>query len=134
MLDRIQSIFSPEDSAAKKLDKALEIAFSNRVETTREACKMNMELWVEAPRIKSLQHRLNSRYETAHEFVVKIINDGVKKGDFRQDIDAAALASFLLAAVDGLSLHWATTEQDLDWQKIKSTILEVLFEGIICSS
>lgn len=130
LLDRIQSIFLPEDSAAKKLEKALEITFSNRVEVTREVCRVNMELWVEAPRITSLQQRLNSRYETAHKFVAEIIKEGVKKGEFRQGIDPHALASVLLAAIDGLSLHWATTGQDFDWQKIKNTLSEVLGEGI----
>ncbi len=135
ILDEIQSIFSPKDSALQKIDKAVEITFGPRIEiseeASREACRMNLELWVEAPRIKFLQHRLDGRYETAHKFVADIIDEGMSKGEFRQDIDSGALASILLATIDGLSLHWATTGQDFDWQEIKNTLLAVLSEGVL---
>ncbi len=135
ILGKIQSIFSPEDSTIKKIDKAVEITFGPRIESSeeasREACRMNLELWVEAPRIESLQHRLDSRYESVHKFVADIVDEGIKKGEFRQDIDSNALASILLATIDGLSLHWATTGQDFDWQNIKNTLLAVLSEGVL---
>ncbi len=135
ILEKIQSIFSPEDSTIKKIDKAVEITFAPRIEiseeASREACRMNLELWVEAPRIESLQHRLDSRYESVHKFVADIVDEGIKKGEFRQDIDSNALASILLATIDGLSLHWATTGQDFDWQNIKNTLLAVLSEGVL---
>ena len=134
ILDKIQSTFSPNDSAAKKLEKGFGVVFNNLVEASREDCMMNMELWVEAPRIKSLQHRVNNRHETAHGFIIQVINDGVKRGEFKQDIDADALASILLATIDGLYLHWATTGKDYDLQKIQSTFLTVLLEGINAAS
>ena len=130
ILDRIQSVFSPDDSATDKLEKGLGIVFGDLVEVSREICGLSLELWVEAPRIKSLQDGVNIRYGTAHSFIAGIINEGMRRGEFKQDIDADAMASILLATVDGMYLHWATTGRDFDWQKMKSTFLAMLLEGI----
>ena len=130
ILGRIQSVFSPDDSATEKLEKGLGVIFSDLIEVSREVCGLSLELWVEAPRVKSLQHGVNTRYGTAHSFITGIINEGMRKGEFKQDIDADAMASILFATIDGIYLHWATTGRDFDWQKMKSTFLAMLLEGI----
>ncbi len=128
-LVEIRSVFSPDDSATKKLEKSAEIHFQY-CEKSIEICKINLEWWIEAPRVESLQNRLNSRYETARKFIAEIIREGIEKGEFRRDIDPDALSSIILAALDGLSLHSATTGQEFDWQKIRDTFLKAFLEGI----
>ncbi len=130
IMDTIQSGFSPNDSALKKLEKAGEFHF-NYIEQSIEICRMSLECWVEAPRIASLQKRLDNRYEKAHRFIAEIIKEGIQKGEFRKDIDPDAVSSFLLATIDGLLLHRATTNQNINWQKIKNIILTILGEGIL---
>lgn len=128
-LSAMRSVFSPNDSASKKLEKSAEVHF-NGIEESIEVCRMSLECCIEAPRIESLHHRMESRYEMVHKFITEIITEGIKRGEFRQDIDPDALSSIIQATIDGLSLHRATTGQDFDWQKIKSTFLTVLLEGI----
>lgn len=130
ILNRIQSVFSPDDSATEKLEKGLGIVFGDLIEVSREVCGLSLELWIEAPRIKSLQEGVNIRYGTAHSFIAGIINEGMKKGEFKQDKDADAMASVIFATIDGMYLHWVTTGRDFDWQKMKSTFLAMLLEGI----
>lgn len=132
-MDKIKSSFSPADSAKKKLEKIAENTFSPRTKDSRDAFRINLEIWVEAPRIKSMQRRLENRYEKAHRLLAEIINEGVKNGEFKQDTDSDAMASILLAIIDGLSLHWATTGKDFDWQKIKNALVAALGEGILAT-
>lgn len=132
-MDEIKSCFSPADSAKKKLEKVAENTFGQRTENSREVFRINLEIWVEAPRIKSLQRRLENRYEKAHRLLAEIINEGVNNGEFSKDIDSDALASILLAVIDGLSIHWATTGKDFDWQKIKNALVAALGEGILAT-
>ncbi len=128
-LGAIRSIFSPNDSASKKLEKSAEIHFDG-IEGSIEVCKMNLEWWIESPRVESLHHKMESHYKMVHKFIAEMISEGIKKGEFRQDIDPDALSSIIHAAINGLLLHRATTGQDFDWQKIRSTFLTVVFEGI----
>ncbi len=128
-LNAMRSVFSPNDSVSKKLEKSAEIHFDG-IEESIEVCKINLEWWIEAPRIASLHHRLDSRYETTHKFIAEMISEGIEKGEFRQDIDPDALSSIIQATIDGLSLHRAVTGKDFDWQQIKSTFLTVLLGGI----
>lgn len=130
-MDEIKSSFTPGDSAKKKLEKIAEYSFRPRTEDSREFFRINLEIWVEAPRIKTLQHRLENRYEKAHRLLAEIINEGVKTGEFKQDLDSDALASILLATIDGLSLHWATTGKDFDWQKLKNALVSAFGEGML---
>lgn len=128
-LGAIRSVFSPNDSALKKLKIATEMHFDG-IEESIEVCRMNLECWTEAPRIESLHHRMKSRYEMIHKFIAEMISEGIKKGEFRQDIDPDALSSIIHAAIDGLNLQRAVIGKDFDWQKIKSTFLTVFVEGI----
>lgn len=128
-LSLVRSVFSPNDSALKKLEKSAEVHFDS-IEESIEVCRMNLECYIEAPRIEPLQHRIDSRYKMVHKFIADMISEGIKKGEFRQDIDPDILTSIIQATIDGLSLHRATTGQDFDWQKIKSTFLTVFLEGI----
>ncbi len=128
-LGAIRSVLSPDDSASKKLETSIEIHFDG-IEDSIEVCRMNLECWTESPRIESLHQRIKSRYEMIHKFIADMISEGIKKGEFRQDIDPDALSSIIHATIDGLNLQRATTGQDFDWQKIKSTFLTVFVEGI----
>ncbi len=133
-LSQIKSSFSPKDSPMKKLEKAVEMAFSSQVEHSRETCRMNLEFFVAVPKIEALKPRLENRYATVHKFIAEIIEEGVKKGEFRQDIDVDSLVSIIIATLDGLSLHWATLGPDFDWQQIKNIFVTVLLNGIHAES
>jgi AcrR family transcriptional regulator len=121
--EQIKSMFSPKETAKSKLVKIIDLVFASQAECSKEDCRIVFEFWVAAPRIKSLQGRMNSRYKKSHRFLASIIKEGIINGEFRQDVDADSLTSLLMATLDGLSLHWTLTSQDFDWEKIKNMIL-----------
>jgi AcrR family transcriptional regulator len=129
--EEIKSMFSPKETARSKLEKLLEIVFASQAECSKEECRIIFEFWVTAPRIKSLQGRMDSRYMKNRSFLASIIEEGVKNGEFREDLDVDSLASFLMAALDGLSFHWTLSDQDFDWKKLKNIFNKILIRLLI---
>ncbi len=125
----MRSAFSPNDSASKKLEKSAEIHLDG-IGRSVEFCRMSVECRIEAPRIESLQQRMENRYEMVHNFIAEMVREGIRKGEFRHDIDPDAVSSIIHATLDGLNLHRATTGKDFDLKKFKTTFLTVLLEGI----
>jgi AcrR family transcriptional regulator len=129
-LKEIRSTFAPEDSAKTKLEKATDMVFSSLVGLSKQACRMNLEFAVAARAIKSLQRMRDRQFKTERDFVAGIINEGIKTGEFRRDIDPDSLASMLIAMVDGLALNWASTSFEFDWEVLKDHAKKLVLEGL----
>lgn len=130
-LARVKAAFAPGDSAEIKLQKAAEIAFSSLVGKSREACRMHLEFSVAAPRIKSLMQRQDNRYRAVHSLVAEIVREGIEAEEFWDNTDVDTTASILIAVVDGLALHWATTSRDFDWGKLKDQVSTIVLHGLL---
>lgn len=130
MMQNVKSIFESDEAAIQKLEKAINISFGYFVETCVEDCQIELEFWVEAPRIESLKKRLTMRYNTIHQFLVDYLNNEIKNGRFREDLDTNAMASLIMATIRGLSLHRAMTGLDFSNQEIKQEFLNLLIRGI----
>lgn len=127
----LKSTFEPSDSAKIKLEKAADIVFSSMVGASKEDCRMSLEFGVLAPRIKSLQRGRDNQLRAYHDFVFKIIKEGVESGEFRNEIDPDSAACIIVGMVDGLSFDWATTTFDFDWALLKRQALELLTRGLL---
>jgi len=130
-LAEIKESFSPDDSASVKLEKAANIVFSVLVGKSKQACRMSLEFGVAAPRIKSLMQRQDDRYDVVHRLIKEIVEEGIRTGEFRSDIDVDVTASILVAVVDGLVLHWATTSHSLNWKKLEEHVRLVILKGLL---
>lgn len=133
-LNELKSTFGPYDSARTKLEKAAEIVFTSMVGVSKEACRMNLEFSVVAPRIKSLQLARDNQLRAFHDFVFKIVKEGVESGEFRSEIDPDSAACIIVGMVDGLSFDWATTTFDFDWTLLKKQSLELFTKGLVFSA
>jgi AcrR family transcriptional regulator len=130
-LNRLNSTFGPSDSPMSKLEKAADIVFTSMVGSSKEACRMSLEFSVLAPRIKSLQRARDNQLRALHDFVFKIVKEGVDGGEFRNEIDPDSAACIIVGMVDGLSFDWATTTFDFDWALLKKQSLELFTKGLI---
>jgi AcrR family transcriptional regulator len=126
----LKSTFTPGDSARTRLEKVIETAFGSLVNASKKSCRINLEFNVTAPRMKSIQLRRDDRFNALHRFLAAIVNEGVEKGEFRQDVEPDQMALVLLAMADGLSLDWATTSLDFDWQTITEQVKRLVMEGL----
>jgi len=133
-LNELKSTFEPSDTARIKLEKAADIVFTSMVGASKEACRMSLEFGVLAPRIKSLQRSRDNQLRAVHDFVFKIVKEGVESGEFRSEIDPDSAACIIVGMVDGLSFDWATTTFDFDWSLLKKQSLELFTRGLLLSA
>jgi hypothetical protein len=92
---------------------------------------MELEFMVAASRMKSLEPDMQKRYETIHTFIREIFEEGIKNGEFKEDLDSEALTSILFAALDGLGVHYATLGIEFDARRLQDTMIKVVLEGIL---
>jgi AcrR family transcriptional regulator len=129
-LGRMASGFEPEDTASGKLRKALDAHFGKDCECSREKCMINNEIMFSASRMESAKDDIQKRFESVYAFWQGIVQDGITKAEFRDDLDPRIVASILDSSVDGISLHWMMGE-DVDWAKIKDALYKLLTGGLL---
>jgi AcrR family transcriptional regulator len=130
-IEQLKTMFSPDDSAADKLVKVADMTVSSSCDCPRGVGRMLLEFMVSASRVEALEPDLQNRYSTIHAFIVEIFEEGIRNGEFKPNIDPKILTSILFAALDGLTLHWATLGIKFETKKIQETLMEVVFRGIL---
>ena len=129
-LNQIKDTFSAEDSATEKLEKSVDVVFTSMCECPRDACRIMLEFYVAASRMKSLQPRLDNYYTAVNGFVAEIIKEGIRNGEFGQDIDVEAISTICLAVLNGLQFYRATAGKVFDLEKTKAALITLILEGI----
>jgi AcrR family transcriptional regulator len=128
---RIKSLYSAKESPTNKLTTLIEFAFESRKEISKDTCRMILEFWAQAPRIDTLQSIMNREHDAFQGLLAEILEEGVRKKEFRRSIDCNTLASVLLAAYDGLTIYSAITTSELDWTRMKDEFLQLVLLGVL---
>lgn len=58
------------------------------------------------------------------------IEEGIRNGEFREDVDAEALTSGLRYMIGGITLHWASSKKNFDIEKVLSEHVDMLIEAM----
>jgi AcrR family transcriptional regulator len=130
-IGQLRQMFSPDESAVDKLLKVAAMTMVSSCDCPREVGRMQMEFMVVASRMESLAPDMQKRYETIHTFIREMFDEGIEKGEFKEDLDSQALTSILFAALDGLGLHYATLGIEFDAKRLQETLMKVVLEGIL---
>ncbi len=67
-------------------------------------------LHLESPHLKRIVLGIMSRYTVE---VRRVIEEGIERGEFRDDVDAEMIADMLIALIQGLVLRWSLTDFSL---------------------
>ncbi|MCW4055129.1 MAG: TetR/AcrR family transcriptional regulator [Candidatus Bathyarchaeota archaeon] len=129
-LNQLKDSFDPKDTTVDKLKKVLDLTMVNSCDCPSEVGRMQIEFMIAASRIESLTADMKNRYQTIHMFIRELFEEGIRKGEFRSDIDSESLTSLLYATLEGLGLHYSTLGIAFDSQRLKEVLLKVVFEGI----
>lgn len=82
--------------------------------------------WGEALQDGQVRQGLHRRFSALVNYIADVIREGVAAGEFRDDVDAAALAAGLLCMADGVTLYWVTGTPGTDVRPMRTTILAML--------
>jgi AcrR family transcriptional regulator len=130
-LEQLKNSFTKKDTTVDKLQKVLDLTMINSCDCPSEVGRMQIEFMIAASRIKSLTSEMKERYNIIHAFVRELINEGVKKGEFKSELDSDSITSLLYATIDGLGLQYSTLGIEFDSQRLKKALLKMVFEGIL---
>jgi AcrR family transcriptional regulator len=130
-MGQLRQMFSPEDSAVDKLTKVAAVTLGSSCDCPIEVCRMQIEFMIAASRMESLAPDMHKRYEVVHAFITELFEEGKRNGEFRPDLDPEGLTSIMFAALDGLSLHYATLGIRFDSTRLQDALMKAVFEGIL---
>jgi len=130
-LKQLREIFSEKDSTVQKIQRVLDVTMDNSCDCPTETGRMQIEFMIAASRIESITKEMQNRYNTIQLFITELIEEGIKKGEFKPEIDSKSLASLLYATLEGLGLEYATLGIKFDANLLKKTLMNLILNGIL---
>jgi AcrR family transcriptional regulator len=129
-LEQAGTLFSEDDTYTDKVKKLIHMTFESSVNCPREMCMMQIEFMVTASRLESLQGDMQKRYLAIFDFIVELVEEGKRAGEFRQDLDARSIVTLVYATLDGLGYQYATLGLQFDAESLETVFTELIIKGI----
>lgn len=129
-LEQAGILFSESDTYTNKIVKLINMTFASSVNCPRELCMMQIEFMVTASRLESIEADMQKRYVAVFDFIVKIVEEGKKVGEFKQDLDSKSLVTLIYATLDGLGYQHATLGLPFDAERLEKQLVELVITGI----
>lgn len=104
----LHRIASSADPPPRKLEGALEVLFGALGEVDAEFSRLILDGWIRARTDKRYRLTMAWLREQMRLSVAEILDEGVKVGAFRPDLDADAVAAVCLGAAEGALLQTAS--------------------------
>ncbi len=123
-----ERLADPSLSAGDKLRYSCESFASMPDSISPEFIAIMVDFWAQTRHDDEVSRMMVEIYQPYLEQLTALIEEGVASGEFRP-LNAAHLASLLIAAYDGLVLQ-AVVGLPIDVQEITATFLDVLLKGL----
>lgn len=115
---------------------ALNALASNSVAAVSQLEQMTI-LYVDLLRLSAVQggdyecvRRMKELVSESREVIEALIEDGKKEGQFKSDLDSAAVSAAILAFIDGVCLHGMIYKGGVDFTAVWEGFYGVLLEGM----
>ena len=129
-----QQAFADTDDPIEKLKLLVSITLDYHKEDAGEFAGIMMDFWAEGIRTKNdeIMNIINLQgiYAEYREMISVIIDDGIRKGVFKK-VNSNAFAAITIAMLDGIFLQIIMDPEIINVDKIKKTITDTLFSGLI---
>ena len=128
----INHIVEEDDSPAEQLKDVFEY-FILQYEQDPSAFKALVEFWSLAGRDKDFQKKLDKVYSKFLEFLERIINKGVKSGEFK-NLDVRITALSIMVNIEGIIWFTLFDAHGLSAREYINTITDFILSGLINKS
>ena len=128
----INHIIEEDDSPADQLKDVFEY-FILQYEQDPSAFKALVEFWSLAGRDKDFQKKLDKVYSKFLEFLERIINKGVKSGEFK-NLDVRITALSIMVNIEGIIWFTLFDAHGLSAREYINTITNFILSGLINKS
>jgi AcrR family transcriptional regulator len=124
----IQPILEETLSPSEKLRAVAEVFMGSVIEAQLFVSVM-IDFWSQTRHEEDINQLLRQVYEPYYQGLAAIIEEGIQQGEFRP-VNAAHLASLLMAVYDGLMMQWLAMPEWVDLAGQTETLLDALLEGL----
>ena len=126
--DQILEAWSKVDNCVDKVKIAL-VTYLQFFEKNRDFYRVLVQerIWTE---VKSCTHEWKERHLSHIHHLVKILKEGIEKGNFKK-VDPESAAYALLGITNSLLYKWLTAEKRYSINKEISIIQEIFFYGVL---
>ncbi len=129
----MKQALSKSEDPAEQLEILIRRSLSAFFEDQLKFAAIMLDFWAEGIRNKddAINNVINLKqlYQGYRAMVVQIIENGMRRGVFRQ-LDPVPYASFLIGAIDGLMLQWVMEPELFDVQQVGDALCEGMLRGI----
>lgn len=129
--NQLKSVVDNEPTALAKLEKAADLVFASICDVSEEMCRMDLEFQVASSRLPKMKKQHKQQQIAVISLLEEAINEGIKTGEFRKDVDANSVATILVCAIGGLSNLLITAGFKFKWDMIKDALLSTVRVGIL---
>ena len=117
----------------EKIKLLIDTCLVKFVDESEDFVEIMMDFWAEGVRNKNADvlkiFDLNQMYTQFRNLVSEILEDGIRKGVFRQ-MNTKLTASVLLGAFDGLFLQWIIDRSIFNLREVADELLDSFLNGI----
>lgn len=92
------------------------------------------EYFIKSIRNENALDVLKKRYESAVDFIVKIINYGIKEKEFKESIDAFEVSKYIISFIEGLVITSISIGIDESSLKFQLCLFSESLEGFLIDS
>lgn len=124
----IEELFSKHQTATDKL-RALHARYRDLPmnDERRQWITVYLEFWLSSSRNDEQKQLMEAHYDRFVHFVVDVIEDGKRTGEFREDVDATVASMLYWSLVDGISLHYSQIGEYRNYARIWPSSEDMFF-------
>jgi len=126
--DQLSSLFSKKENLLVDAEQFYENF--HRMTRSKDHMLVSFEMMAESFRNKKLRDAMHETRMKINQVVRESVNLQIKRGFFRKDIDADALAIGLVALYDGLTLSLLSGVNDTHTKKAWVETMKAIFAGL----
>ena len=112
----------------KKLMTFIEASFEIWLEHA-DFAEIMFDYWAEGIRDRHDNIDLQAIYDEYGDFIAAILDDGTRKGVFR-NMDSKMVAAFIIAGMDGLVLQWLVHKKKFPVLDARKEFIKTILQGI----
>jgi AcrR family transcriptional regulator len=118
-LTRLNERFREIPTAKEKVQELFNLyKNASLTEEWRNFIRVQIEFWVHSPRLESAHDAMTNRYEVLYPSIIsRIIEEGQKAGEFKQEINAYVVASLFWAFIDGICMHYSVVGEKYAYEE-----------------
>ncbi|MFW9808250.1 MAG: TetR/AcrR family transcriptional regulator [Candidatus Thorarchaeota archaeon] len=129
--NQLKTIIDNEPTSMAKLERSADLVFASMCEVSDEMCRMDLEFQVASSRLPKMRKQHKEQQMAVLKLLEDVINEGIKSGEFRKDVDANSVATILISAIGGLSNLLVTAGFNFQWDNIKRALVSTVRVGIV---